>query len=183
VAAELRVLVADHNPKNRLLLEMMKEFNFDYSVQPPGPPFDKQPISMVGWQKDPDHQALTQQVQDAMGDPRKMEDALAAQAALRRPIRLPEYIESGLAVYIKPYDYSFGRLVRDIAQQIGSGHEGLNVDAPLAQMGNIVIGGEESHIAALLKFADLIIHVGQLFMGHMVQEHAFEPKYFSLESA
>lgn len=183
VAAELRVLVADHNPKYRLLLVMMDDFEFDYNVQPQSPPFDMQPITMVGWRKDPEYQKLTQQVQDAMGDPQKLKNVVAAQKALRRPVPLSEYVESGLAVFIKPYDYSYGRLVRDIAQQMGSGHEGLHVDVPLAQMGNIVIGGEESHIVTLLNFADLIIHVGQLFIGHMVKEHGYEPKYFSLGEA
>jgi len=183
VAAELRVLVADHNPKQRLLLSMMDEFGFSYDVQPPGPPLDKQPIPMVGWRNDPEHQALTQQVQDAMGDPQKLQAALAAQEALRRPVPLPEYIERGLAVFISPYDYSYARLARDIAQQIGSGHESSNVDVPLAQMGNIVIGGEEGHIVTLLNFADLILHVGQLFIGHMVEEFKYKPKYFSVGAA
>lgn len=183
VAAELRVLVADHAPKNRLLLTMMEEFKFEYEVQPPGPPLNKEPIPMVGWREDPDQQALTKQVEEAMGDPKKMKASLAAQEALRKSVSLTEYIERGLAVYIKPYDYSFGRLVRDIAQQIGSGHEDSKVDAPIAHMSNIVIGGEESHIVTLLNFADLINHVGQLFIGHLVQEHDFVPRYFSSETA
>lgn len=61
IAAELRVLVGDHRPSRRLLISMMDEFGFRYEVQPPPPPFDKQPIAMIGWREDPNHLALVRQ--------------------------------------------------------------------------------------------------------------------------
>lgn len=178
IAAELRVLVGDQKPKRRLLLAMMEEYEFSYHVQPPGLPFDKQPIPLVGWRNDPVHQALAQEVQAALGDEEKMTAVLEKQAALRRPIPFPEYVEKGLAVYIKPYDYSYRKLVLAIAQQVGSSHEDHDVNEPLVQMQNVVLGNEESHIAVLIQFADLVIRVGFMFIEHVVQNCGYKPKYF-----
>ncbi len=178
IAAELRVLVGDHKPKRRLLLAMMEEYGFSYDVQPPGPPFDKQPIPLVGWRNDPIHQALTQEVQAVLGDEEKMADVLEKQAALRRPIPFPEYVEKGLAVYIRPYDYSYRDLVLAIAQQVGSSHEDHAMDEQLIQMQNIILGNEESHIAVLIQFTDLVIKVGSMFIGHVVQNYGYKSTYF-----
>ena len=178
IAAELRVLVGDHKPKRRLLLAMMEEYGFSYDVQPPGPPFDKQPIPLVGWRNDPIHQALTQEVQAVLGDKEKMADVLEKQAVLRRPIPFPEYVEKGLAVYIRPYDYSYRDLVLAIAQQVGSSHEDHALDEQLIQMQNIILGNEESHIAVLIQFTDLVIEVGSMFIGHVVQNYGYKPTYF-----
>lgn len=180
IAAELRVLVGDHKPARRLLIAMMEEYGFSYEVQPPPSPFDKQAIPMVGWRKDPNHLALAQQVEAALDNAQKMERALAAQAALRRPVPFAEYVECGLAVYIAPHDYSFRDLVLAIAQQMGSSHEATAVDESLTQMGRIILGGEESHVAALINFADLVLTVGVLFTGHVVEHNSYEPKYFRL---
>jgi hypothetical protein len=183
IAAELRVLVGDHKPSRRLLLSMMEDFGFTYQVQPPPAPFNKQPIPMVGWRIDPNHRLLARQVEAAIGDEAKMAEVLVAQAALRRPVPLAEYVEKGLAVYIAPHDYSFRELVLAIAQQIGSGHEDSAVDAPLAKMGNVLLGGEESHVATLIKFADLVLNVGALFIDHVAQVHGYSPKYFRIGAA
>ena len=111
IAAELRVLVGDYKPNKRLLLSLMNEFGFSFDVQPPNPPFDKQPISMVGWREDPKHQALTEEVQQALGDEVKLAEIIKKQAALRRAVPFPEYVEKALAVYVAPYDYSYRDLV------------------------------------------------------------------------
>jgi hypothetical protein len=162
---------------------MMDEFGFSYEVQPPPPPFDKQPIPMVGWRDDPNQLALVRQTEAALGDDEKMEEVLSAQAALRRPVPFAEYVERGLAVYIAPHDYSFRDLVLAIAQQMGSGHEDTAVDVPLAQMGTVMLGGEQSHIAALVNFADLVLTVGGLFIEHVVKKHGYEPKFFRIGAA
>ncbi len=178
VAAELRILVGDHKPDRRLLIAMMEEYGFSYDVQPPGPPFEKQFISMVGWRDDPAHQALAAEAESAMRDAKAIEALLEKQSALRRPVPFPEYVENGLAVFIKPYDYSFMDLVCAIAQQECSGHEDHLVDEPLAQMHSFIVGNEKSHIAALMRFADLVIKVGSLFLGHVVDNHGYKLRYF-----
>lgn len=183
IAAELRVLVGDHMPARRLLLAMMEEFCFSYEVQPPPSPFDKQPIPMIGWRDDPNHAALVRQAEEALGDEKKMQELFLAQAALRCPVPFAEYVARGLAVYISPHDYSFKDFVLAIAQQMGSGHEDTAVDVPLAQMGSVILGGEQSHIAALVNFADLVLIVGGLFIAHVVEHHGYEPKYFRIGAA
>lgn len=178
IAAELRVLVGDHRPNRRLLIAMMEEFRFEYVVQPPSPPFQKMPISMVGWREDPEWQAVTQQVEAALGDEEALAAALDAQAALRRPVPFPEYVERGLAVYIAPKDYSHRELTAAIAQQVGSSHEDTAMDESLVKMGGVIIGNDESHVAALVTFSDLVLEVGRQFIEYVTANHGFEPKYF-----
>lgn len=175
VATELRVLIGDHKPARRLLLSMMDEFNFTYEVPPPPPPFDKLPIPMVGWREDPSHLAVD--------DKATIEEALASQAALRRPVPFPEYVERALAVSVGPRDYSFRDLVLAISQQVGSSHEDTAVDVPLmqlVQMGSVSLGGEKGHIAPLITFADLVLTVGQRFLGHVTVDHGYAPKHFQI---
>ncbi|MGH8544995.1 MAG: hypothetical protein ACREX3_15465 [Gammaproteobacteria bacterium] len=86
-------------------------------------------------------------------------------------------------MYIAPYDYSYRDLVVAIAQQIGSSHEDSAIDVPLAQMSNVVLGGEQSHIATLINFADRVLTVGALFIGYVVEQHGYAPKYFRIDSA
>jgi hypothetical protein len=162
---------------------MMKEFGFSYEVQPPPPPFDKQAIPMVGWRDDPRHLAIVRQLEAAYGDEVKLNEVLEAQAAMRRPVPFEEYVERALAVYIAPYDYSFRDLVLAIAQQIGSGHEDSSVEAPLVQMANTSIGNQESHVAVLVQFADLVLEVGALFLGHVTEHHGYSPKYYRDDAA
>lgn len=45
-------------------------------------------------------------------------------------------------------------------------------------MQRLIIGGEESHIAVLIGFADLVIKVGSMFMEHMIEKHGYDPRYF-----
>lgn len=178
IAAELRVLVGDHRPKRRLLLSLMDEHGFTYDVQPPGPPFEKQDIPMVGWRDDPIQQALTAELQDALGDDSKLAKVLEKQAALRRPVPFPEYVEKALAVYSAPYDYSYRDLVLAVSQQVGSGHEDTSMDEPLMQMRSFIIGGDEGHVAPLIGFCDLVLRVGRQFLGYLAEKHGYKPRHF-----
>ena len=150
---------------------------------PPGPPFDKQPIPMVGWRDDPAWQQLTQEVQACLGDSQKMATTLEKQAALRRAVPFPEYVDRALAVYIAPYDYGFRELVLAIAQQEGSSHEDTLIDEPIARMKNVRIGRDEGHITPLIQFCDLVLHFGSIFMGHVVVNHDYSPRHFKDHTA
>ena len=179
ISSELRVLIGDHNPRRRLLLSLMDTYDFIYEVQPPGPPFDKQPILMVGWADDPIHQSLTVEVQAARDDKAKLDEVLKKQAALRRPIPFAEYVEKALAVYIAPYDYSYRDLVLAISQQVGSSHEDTSMDETLIRMKQVIIGGDEGHVAPLIGFSDLVLKVGLEFLGYLAEKQGYEPRHFS----
>ena len=183
IAAELRVLIGDHKPERRLLLSMMNEYDFAYSVQPHPAPFDKEAIPMVGWREDPVEIELTQRFEAALGDDLKLEEVLEAQAALRRPVPFNEYVEKGLAVYIAPHDYSFRDLVLAISQQIGSGHEDSTVEAPLMELAQFILNGEEGHVAPLIAFSERVLHVGALFIDHVAKNHGYSPQYCRKGSA
>lgn len=178
IATELRILVGDRRSRRRLLIALMDEFGFSYEVQPPGPPFDKQPIPMIGWKDNPEYLELANEIQKANADEQKLDVLLEEQAALRRSVPFPEYVDSALAVYIAPHEYSYRELVLAVSQQIGSGHEDTAVDKPLVQLSHFVIGGDEGHIAPLISFAELVIEVGSRFIAFVAENHGYEAKYF-----
>lgn len=178
IAGELRILVCETRHNRSLLLNLMDEHGFSYDVPPTGPPFDKQPIAMVGWRDDPVHQRLTRELASAMGDDAKMAKVSEELIALRKPVPIREFVNRALAVYIAPDDYSYRDLTLAVAQQVGSSHEDDEVDEPLVKMQNIQIGRDQGHIAPLIGFSDLIIKVGSVFLGFVVQNQDYQPKYF-----
>ena len=62
-------------------------------------------------------------------------------------------MEEGLAAFIQPYDYSFAKLTRAIAEQSGGAHEDEAVEEGIAAM-------RQSHIVALIKFSDTVLAAG-----------------------
>ena len=183
IAAELRILVCETRTNHPLLLNLMEELGFAFDVQPQGPPFDKQPISMVGWRDDPVHQQLTAEVQAAIGDEQKVSEVLQKQAALRRPMPFREYVEKGLAVFIAPYDYSYRELTLAVSQQVGSSHEDLTVEEPLVKLQHFSLAGHKGHVAPLIVFADLALEVGGAFVDFLVQTQSYKPQYYKEQQA
>ena len=179
VASELRVLVADQKPSQRLLLAMMAEYDFSYDVQPSKEPIHA-PIPMVGWRDDPEHKAMSEEVEASLGDEEKIKALVEKQAAMARPVPFAEFVERGLAVFIAPHDISNRELVAVIAQQIGSAHEATAVDESIVKLQHIRIGNEESHIAALITFARLVLGVGMQFLAHVVQQYGYQLQHFQM---
>ncbi len=183
IAAELRILVCETRTNHPLLLYLMEELGFSYDVQPPGPPFDKQPIPMIGWRDDPVHQQLTTEVQAAIGDERRLSQILQKQAALRHALPFREYVEKSLAVFIAPYDYSYRELTLAVAQQVGSSHEDLSVEEPLIKLQQFRLAGHQGHVAPLIVFADSVLKVGGAFVEFLIQTQSYEPRYYKQQQA
>ncbi len=179
VASELRVLVADQKPSQRLLLAMMAEYDFSYDVQPSKEPIHAR-IPMVGWRDDPEHKAMCEEAEACLGDEEKIKTLVEKQAAMARPVPFAEFVERGLAVFIAPHDISNRELVAVIAQQIGSAHEGTAVDESIVKLRHIRIGNEESHIVALIDLAHLVLRVGTQFLAHVVQQHGYQLRQFQI---
>lgn len=189
IATEVRVLVCETGQNKPLLLNLMDEYGFSYEVQPPGthaggPPMKPQPLPMVGWRDDPVHQQLTDEIQEAInsGDEMMLQRIDERMAKLAAPATFRDWVNKGLAVYIKPYDYSHRDLVLAIAQQFGSSHEDDSVEEPIVQLQQIIIGGETGDIAPMIAFSEMVIQVGSLFIKHMVEHHEYNPRYFKLEA-
>jgi hypothetical protein len=180
IAGKLRLLVCAGGRNKPLLLDLMDEVGFTYEVQPPGPPGPLTiPIPLVGWRDDPDHQALTLEIQQAAGDRQKLAAIHERQAKLRKPMSLREYTDKALATFIKPYDYSFNDLVRSIAQQCGSSHEDESIDEPIAQMRSLVLNGVESHVAVMVEYAGRVLDAGAKFILYSVEKGLYQARYFA----
>ena len=54
----------------------------------------------------------------------------------------------------------------------------LTVEEPIVQLQQIIIGGETSDIAPMIVFAESVIHVGKMFISHLVSNFNYEPQYF-----
>lgn len=190
IATELRVLVCETRTNKPLLLDLMDKYGFTYEVQPPGkhqggPPLKPQPLTMIGWRDDPVQKKITEELSEAISsnDEMKIKAINEKLEALANPIPFRDWVNKGLAVYIKPYDYSHKDLVLAIAQQLGSSHEDESVEEPIIQLQQIIVGGETSDIAPMIEFAELVIKVGSMFVEHLVKHHGYKPKYFSTSAA
>jgi len=135
IAAELRILVCETRQNKPLLLNLMDKYNFEHEVQPPGlhkggPPLKPQPIPMAGWRDNPKHTEITDELSKAIesGDKEKMKVIDDKLAAMAKPIPFREWVNKGLAVFIRPHDYSHRELTLAIAQQFGSSHEDDSVE-------------------------------------------------------
>ncbi len=178
IASGLRILACDHRASRRLLLSLMAECGFQRVVNPPGPPFDKRPIPIIGWRNDPQLKKLAADVEVAAGDSEKLDQLLEMQAALRRPMPIDEYVDTALAVMVEQQDFSYGQLVRAIAQQLGGSHEDQAVDDTLVVMEQSVIGKLEGHLVPLIHFTDLVLEIGMEFLTYMSESHGYEPRRF-----
>jgi hypothetical protein len=96
---------------------------------------------------------------------------------------LRRYVDEGLAVFVRPYDYSFCDLTRAIAEQSGTSHEDDSIEEGVAAMKAIRLGGEHSHIVALLAFADTVLSAGMEFLAYMVAKHNYQLRRFELAPA
>jgi hypothetical protein len=178
IAGELRILICQFGSSKPLLLDLMDHYGFVYEVQPPGPPFDKQPIPLVGWRDDVAQQELAKELEEALGDEKKLTAIPARQASYRSALPLRRYVEEGLAAFIQPYEYSFAKLTRAIAEQSGGAHEDEAVEEGIAAMRNFRIGNDESHIATLIKFSDTVLAAGLEFLAFMEASHGYQPRRF-----
>jgi hypothetical protein len=79
---------------------------------------------------------------------------------------------------VEQQDFSYGQLVRPIAQQLGGSHEDQAVDETLVVMGQSVIGKLEGHLAPLIHFADLVLEIGVEFLTYMSESQGYEPRRF-----
>lgn len=122
IAAELRILVCETKTNRPLLLDLMDQYDFEHDVQPPGsdtsgPPLKRGPIPLVGWRDDPDHKKISDRLASAIksGNKEEMEEIELQLAELARPISFREWVNKGLAVFIRPHDYSNRDLVLTIS--------------------------------------------------------------------
>jgi hypothetical protein len=179
MATELRVLVCKTRTNQPLLLDLMDRYGFSYEVQPPGPPLDKQPITLVD-DLAPEKLAESGKESANLGDEATLKKQLDKQIALRRPLPFREYVDRALAVFIRPHAYSYRELTLAIAQQLGSSHEDSEVDESIVQLANMYIGGHAGHVAPLMGFANRVITVGSKFLEFLHLEHGYKPQYFKL---
>lgn len=156
LAAELRVLVCKAGRNKPLLLDLMDEYGFVYEVHPiPDLPF---PITMVGQlheEPEVDFSAISP------------EEIWAHHRARAKPVRLREFIDRALAVYIRPHEFSYRDLILAVAQQIGVSHEDRTMEKALVELEQFLIGGFSGYGAPLRHCAQLVYDAGVRFMGHV----------------
>lgn len=148
IAAELRVLVADKNPKNRVLLSLMKDLHVTVSIHPPALP--------------PHAFHVLEQ-----GEERLWEGNIPAEV----------YCERGFVANIRGRRYTVVEFVRMVAQQEGSSHESTHLDETLAYSHSIMLGGAPSHVRVLMSVARNIKMVAIDFLSYIVARRAYPARY------
>jgi hypothetical protein len=96
---------------------------------------------------------------------------------------LRDYTDKALAIFIRPFDYSYRDLILSVAQQCGSSHEDKAIDEPIAQMRSLVIDGIESHIAPLIDYARRVVDAGANFILYSVEKGLYRARYFAKKTA
>jgi hypothetical protein len=171
IAAELRVLVCKFGSHKPLLLDLMDEYGFNYEIQPTS----QNPIPQIVFEDDPTHKQIGRLLSEGQFD-----EADKLISTIRMPLALRNYVNDGLAIYIKPNSISHHDMVRKIAEQEGSAHEDKGVDSDVAQLKRLRLGGEESHIAVLIVFAKLISLAGLSFFEYLNEKKIYEPNYLNI---
>jgi hypothetical protein len=149
VAAELRVLVADKAPKNRILIKLMSDLQVSISINLPIHPPHK-------W--------------EIIGKDKQIED-------YNKPIPIKLFCEKGLVCILKGEPYSNNELIRLIAQQEGSSHESSHIDKALAMSHSIHFGGVPSHVYALRVIGKNIRSAGVSFMKYIISNRQYPARY------
>ena len=67
-----------------------------------------------------------------------------------------------------------------LAQQVGSGHEDISMDESLLLLRQVVIGGDEGHVAPLITFSQLVLEMGANFITFLSAKHGYNPKYLKI---
>lgn len=176
IAAELRVLVCDFSRNKPLLLDLMDEYGFSYEIKPEG----KNLVPLANWQEDTLFEKNIYEPVGQLLSEGKIGEAEEILSKNRKPIPLRLFVKNGLAVFIKPHNISYQVLIKSIAEQEGSSHEDRDLDEIVYQLKSIRIGGEESHIASLISFAELINKVGLDFFNFLFDKIQYKPKHLQI---
>lgn len=176
VASELRVLVGDHNPKRRLLIHLMKKYDYEYLVHPSNEPLDYLPIQLKSKYKSKKQMEIDKKYENACSEV-EFDEMIEELRKLRFSYPLDEYLEKALAVFIAPDEYSYRELIVAVAQQIGSSHEDLAVDEGIYKLSQIEIGGQIAYTAPIIGIARTCFAAGMEFITHTVNEHGYKCIY------
>ncbi len=82
-------------------------------------------------------------------------------------------------MFVRPYDYSFCKLVRAIAEQSGTAHEDDSIEEGVAAMKQVIIGNDHSHIVVLVEFSDTVLNAGVKFLEYMVKNDKYQCSRFN----
>ena len=176
VAAELRVLVADTKPKQRVLIRLMKELNFDFKVTPkvkrfgkPAFPFENKwglhlvkPLSEIKQLHLLSNTSLSED-----GNPMKLS--------------FDDYLEHGLCVSFHGDNFSVRKYILEIAQSDGSSHESDKIHKGIQESKSTYFNGVNALPASLGPIAQLVLSVGLKFLIHSVDNYGHKLHEFNLD--
>ncbi|MBI3468213.1 MAG: hypothetical protein HY000_34850 [Planctomycetes bacterium] len=170
VAAELRVLVCETKENKPLLLDLLDGFGLQYLVQSdPELPLPLQMVGDIGKTPTEDFSTLSPH------------EIWARYRANAKPIPLREFVNCGLAVFIRPHEFSHRDLILAVAQQIGSAHEDRSVEVPLLELEHFLIGGYSGYGASLRSVGFLVLQAGRYLICHLAENNEYRPHYFTCD--
>ena len=192
MAAELRVLVCATKNNHALLLDLMADCEYTFSVDPYEPtPFGPRPLIRT----DEFEKYVEMAGRMMKGDA----SALAENSALTKPIPLPEFIRDGYALMLcgcnqdpcscdpESKKWSWQRLIRGVAEQIGSSHEDRRISAELERARTFIVSGPTplSALPAVARFigevARIVLEGGAVFLRQQAAAGNFQPRHFGLK--
>jgi len=149
IAGELRVLVADKKPKNRLMIKLMDELGYKLVLPPPSGGAFKRDWSIL---KNKNIETV-------------------------KDLDFKTYCEFGHVGVINGKDYIIPDFIRDIAQNEGSGHEAPDLSEDMAAANDFLLMNIPSHIYALLPIARTICRAGITFLKDLINDKNYKPRF------
>ena len=147
VAGQCRVLVADHKPKNRLLLRVIEETGVAVEL-PPGPPLYEWTVMEKG-----------------------------AVERWKRPIPLDTFCERGLAFVYRGRKYSVADFIKLVSQQEGTSHEAPDSTEPVAAARSWTLGDLPGHAMAIERIGKSVCIGAQNFFQTLIRDYGYEARY------
>lgn len=160
IAAELRTLVCMSSGTDGLLWRLARELTVSDGVE----------LHLAG-SVDPNH-PLAQDLHFAV-----VPIARAGDGDPRLPVEcysLEKVIKEAEAVFIEGHSLTHERLIKAIAEQMGTAHEDEGLEPSLVALGGIFVNEQESYIPVLGIDADLTLQIGERVLDHAARQSLYE---------
>lgn len=148
VAAELRVLICKASGTEGLLWRLVDEYGVSDAVR----------LHVVG-NLNPDH-PMAQGINFSMIRISRPNPALEAMLPSRLCI-FRMIIKECEAVYSLGESYTYERIIRAIAEQMGSAHEDNGIEPPVAEIEKILINGLRPYVSILRLIGEITAEIGE----------------------
>jgi len=149
LATELRVLICLASRTEGLLWRLVDEYNVSDAVR----------LHVAGLRIKPDY-ALATELSFCVANISRPNPSLEA-VLPSRIYSFRKIVKNYEAAYLLGESYTHEKIIRSIAEQMGSAHEDNGIELPIATMEKILINGIEPYVNILAIDAEITLEIGE----------------------